>query len=59
MNADKPNTRINPAQEQFDKTQAAVAAKRARRMAEAALHETKPSPRPDAVPVRAWPTVRP
>ena len=59
MNAGTPNTRINPAQEQFDKTQAAVAAMRARRLAEAALNETRPSPRPDAVPVRAWPAVRP
>jgi hypothetical protein len=34
MDADKPMIRINPAQEEFDRTQAAYASKRARKIAE-------------------------
>ena len=54
MDADKSITSINPAQEAFDKTEAAYAAQRARRIAgNDAQSRTKPAGKLDVVPARA------
>jgi hypothetical protein len=54
MDTDKSITRINPAQEAFDKTQKAVAAHWARRTAESNVqNRTKPGDKPDSVPTQA------
>ena len=54
MGADKPMTRINPAQDEFDKTQAAIAAKRARKAAENdKLNRVQPGDKLDGFPARS------
>ncbi len=54
MAAHKPTIRINPAQEAFDRHQAAVAAQRARRIAgNDAQSRTKLTGKLDVVPTRA------
>ena len=54
MDADTPMPRINPAQDEFDKTQAAIAAKRARKVAEDdALNRIQPGDKLDGFPARS------
>jgi hypothetical protein len=55
MDADKPTIRINPAQEAFDRNEAAYAAKMARKVAASdAPNGTQPRDKLDGAPAWSW-----